>query len=172
MARSADIESPNKSPARATLKNRAAAANLRLRSSAFPGMSACLPIKPSVYDRMRRNEIREYDMAQQIQTLFVDDIDGGEAAGTVHFALDGVDYEIDLSTAHTDDLHRALNKYVGHARKVSGIRRGGRGAGRRGASATDTHKVREWAKAQGIEVKDRGRVPADVVTRYRETVGR
>jgi hypothetical protein len=110
-------------------------------------------------------------MAQQIQTLFIDDIDGGEAAGTVRFALDGVDYEIDLSTEHTDALHTAIGKYIGHARKVGGTRRAARDAGRRNASAIDTHKVREWARAQGIEIKDRGRVPADVLTRYRETVG-
>lgn len=110
-------------------------------------------------------------MAQQIQTIFIDDIDGGEAAGTVRFALDGVDYEIDLSTKHTDDLHTALDKYIGHARKVGGTRRAARGAGRRNASAIDTHKVRAWAREQGIEIKDRGRVPGDVLTRYRETMG-
>ena len=38
-------------------------------------------------------------MAQKIQTLFIDDLDGSEAAGTVRFGLDGTDYEIDLSTA-------------------------------------------------------------------------
>ena len=106
-------------------------------------------------------------MAQKIQTLFIDDIDGGEAAGTVHFALDGADYEIDLSTKHTDELHKALGKYIGRARKVGGTRRATRGAGRRGASTIDTHKVREWAKEQGIDIKDRGRVPANVVEQYR-----
>jgi hypothetical protein len=110
-------------------------------------------------------------MAQQIQTLFIDDIDGGHASGTVRFALDGVDYEIDLSTKHADDLHTTLVKYIGHARKVGGTRRTARGTGRRNGSAIDTHKVREWAREQGIEIKDRGRVPADVVTRYREAVG-
>jgi hypothetical protein len=110
-------------------------------------------------------------MAQKIQTLFVDDIDGGDAEGTVRFALDGTDYEIDLSSKHTNELHKALGVYIGHARKVGGARRASRGPGRRGASTVDTHKVREWAKEQGIEIKDRGRVPADIVTRYREAVG-
>jgi hypothetical protein len=110
-------------------------------------------------------------MAQKIQTLFVDDIDGGEAAGTVRFALDGTDYEIDLSTKHTDELHAALGHYIGHARKIGGSRRVARGAGRRNPSAIDTHKVREWAKEQGYDIKDRGRVPADVVEQYRTAVG-
>jgi hypothetical protein len=105
-------------------------------------------------------------MAQQIQTLFVDDIDGGDAVGTVSFALDGVDYEIDLSSEHTNELHNALSKYIGHARKVGGTRRIARG-GRRKTSAIDTHKVREWAKEQGIGIKDRGRVPANIVEQYR-----
>lgn len=110
-------------------------------------------------------------MAQQIQTLFIDDIDGGEAAGTVRFALDGVDYEIDLSSEHTNELHSALDKYIGHARRVAGARRPGRGVGRRNASAVDTHKVRDWAKEQGIEIKDRGRVPANIVEQYRVATG-
>ena len=47
-------------------------------------------------------------MAQRIQTLFIDDLDGSEAAGTVRFALDGTEYEIDLSTAHSEELRNAL----------------------------------------------------------------
>lgn len=109
-------------------------------------------------------------MAQQIQTLFIDDIDGGDAAGTVRFALDGVDYEIDLSSEHSDQLHAALGKYIGHARKVGGSR-GVTRNGRRSPSAIDTHKVREWAKEQGIEIKERGRVPANVVEQYRTATG-
>jgi hypothetical protein len=109
---------------------------------------------------------REYEMAQKVQTFFIDDIDGGEAEGTVHFALDGTDYEIDLSAKHTSELHKALGKYVDHARKVSSVsKRAPRG--RRGADTIDTHKVREWARERGLEIKDRGRVPANLVEQYR-----
>jgi hypothetical protein len=109
-------------------------------------------------------------MAQKIQTLFVDDIDGGEAAGTVRFGLDGTDYEIDLSTAHADALRKALERYVAHARKASGTaRRASRG--RRGNAASDTTAVRAWAKGQGIEIKERGRVPANIVEKYQAAVG-
>ena len=108
-------------------------------------------------------------MAQKIQTLFVDDIDGGEAEGTVRFGLDGSDYEIDLSVAHGEELHKALAPYIAHARKAGGTRRAARG--RRNASAIDTHKVREWARDQGIEVKERGRVPADIAAKYRQATG-
>jgi len=105
-------------------------------------------------------------MAQKITTLFVDDIDGGEAEGTVRFGLDGTEYEIDLNATHGAELRAALKRYVEHARKVGGAtRRPGRG-GRRGASAQNTSAIRSWAKGQGIEVKERGRIPADVVAKY------
>ena len=59
-------------------------------------------------------------MAQRIQTLLIDDLDGGEADGTVRFGLDGTDYEIDLSAAHSDELRKALGHYLAHARRVGG----------------------------------------------------
>jgi hypothetical protein len=110
-------------------------------------------------------------MAQKIQTLFIDDIDGGAAEGTVRFALDGTEYEIDLSAAHTEELHKALANYVAHARKTGGTaRRTPRG--RRGsADAIDTIKVRNWARENGYDIKDRGRVPAGIVAKYRTTAG-
>lgn len=109
-------------------------------------------------------------MAQKVQTLYVDDIDGSEAEGTVRFALDGTDYEIDLSAAHSQALRNSLQAFIAHARKVGGARRAARG--RRSATAMDTTAVRAWARGQGIAIKERGRVPADVVARYREATGR
>jgi len=111
-------------------------------------------------------------MAQKVQTFFIDDIDGGEAEGTVHFGLDGTDYEIDLSAAHAEALRKALEEYIGAGRKVSGPARRGRGSSRRTASGgPNSSDVREWAKAQGIEVKDRGRVPADLVVKFQAATG-
>ena len=115
-------------------------------------------------------------MAQKVQTLFIDDIDGGEADGTVRFALDGTEYEIDLNAKHTEELRSALGTYVTHARKVGTTsRRGGRAAGRgaRGAgSGPNTTEVRNWAREQGIDIKDRGRVPADVLAKYQAATGK
>src|SRR5215471_7458569 len=110
-------------------------------------------------------------MAQKIQTLFIDDIDGGEAEGTVRFALDGAEYEIDLSAKHSDELHDSLKAYVDHARKVGGSARRGTVRTGRKPSATDTVAVRAWARDNGIDIKERGRVPASVVARYREATG-
>ncbi len=115
-------------------------------------------------------------MAQKIQTLFIDDIDGGAAEGTVRFALDGTEYEIDLNAKHSEELRSAIGKYVTHARKVGGgARRAGRSAGRtsRGAgSAFNTTEIRTWAREQGYDIKDRGRVPADLVAKYQAATGK
>lgn len=110
-------------------------------------------------------------MAQKITTLFIDDIDGGEAEGTVRFALDGTEYEIDLNARHGEELRAALGRYVTHARKVGGTARRGAARGARRPSPTDTVAVRAWAREQGIDIKDRGRVPADITAKYREAVG-
>ena len=113
-------------------------------------------------------------MAQKIQTLFIDDIDGSEAEGTVRFALDGAEYEIDLNAKHAEALRKALARYVEAARRSSGggtARRPARSGRRAAASGLNTTEVREWAKAQGIEVKDRGRVPAELVVRFRAATG-
>ena len=107
-------------------------------------------------------------MAQRIQTLLIDDLDGGEAAGTVRFGLDGAEYEIDLSAAHNDELRKELQQYIEHARRTGTARRAART--RRGGTV-DTAKAREWAKEQGIEVKERGRVPANVVEQYQTAAG-
>jgi len=111
-------------------------------------------------------------MARKIQTLFIDDLDGSEADGTVRFGLDGTDYEIDLSTAHAQALREALERYVTAARRAGGIRRPARSGTKSPTAGLNTTEVREWAKAQGIEIKDRGRVPAEVVARFRAATGK
>jgi Lsr2 len=110
-------------------------------------------------------------MAQKIQTLFIDDIDGGEAEGTVRFALDGAEYEIDLSAKHNEELRAALGTYVTHARKVGGASRRPAGRSGRKPSSADTVAVRAWARENGFDIKDRGRVPADLVAKYQAAVG-
>jgi hypothetical protein len=114
-------------------------------------------------------------MAQKITTLFIDDIDGGAAEGTVRFGLDGTEYEIDLNAKHSEELRSALGKYVTHARKMGGsARRSGRAAGRasRGTSpGLNTTEIRNWARENGYDIKDRGRVPADLVAKYEAAIG-
>jgi hypothetical protein len=107
-------------------------------------------------------------VAQKVQTLFIDDIDGSAAEGTVRFGLDGADYEIDLNAEHAQQLREALAAYVRVARRAGGGPRRPAPSGRRGSASTlNTTEVREWAKAQGIDVKDRGRVPAELVIKFK-----
>lgn len=105
-------------------------------------------------------------MAQKVNIVLVDDIDGSEAEETVTFGLDGTTYEIDLNDEHAQGLRDALAPYVGYARKVTTARRSGGGrkssssaASSGGASAAE---VREWARSNGFDVPERGRIPANV----------
>ena len=104
-------------------------------------------------------------MAQRTQVLYVDDIDGSEAVGTVRFGVDGTEYEIDLNKAHTDEFTKALGPFIAAARRVSASRRASRGSR---SARHDQSAVRAWARAQGIKVSDRGRIPADVLARYHD----
>lgn len=124
-------------------------------------------------------------MAQKVQVLLVDDIDGGTAEETVTFALDGVNYEIDLTAEHAAELRESFSRWVGHGRKVgsgsgsggsrgsgrqsrsSGASGGSGGTGRRsGSSSGDATAIREWARENGHEVSERGRISAEVRKAY------
>ena len=121
-------------------------------------------------------------MAQKVQVILVDDVDGGEATETVSFALDGVSYEIDVSEPNAAKLRDALAPWVGHARRVGGrsggsgggsrARSGGSGSGSggsgrsRGNSKHDLSDVRSWARENGFQVSDRGRVSSEVIAAY------
>jgi len=109
-------------------------------------------------------------VAQKVQVLLVDDIDGGEADETVTFALDGKTYEIDLTTANADKLRSLLEPYVKNGRRTGG--RSARGKARpSGGGSQDTAKIRAWAKENGYEVNDRGRVPANIREAYEKANG-
>ena len=112
-------------------------------------------------------------MAQKIQVLLVDDLDGGTASETVTFSLDGTAYEIDLSAENANRLREALATYVGHARRAgrtaprapSGASRPARGGGTR-SDREQTQAMREWARNNGHAISERGRIPASIVDAY------
>jgi hypothetical protein len=118
-------------------------------------------------------EWKVFTVAQRTVVQLTDDLDGkaiAEGKGeTVRFGVDGQDYEIDLSEKNAQALRDVIGKYVAAGRRVGGGSRGGRS---RGAAARtrdyDPKAVRAWAEAQGLEVSARGRVPADLVTRFQE----
>ena len=107
-------------------------------------------------------------MAKTTVTQITDDLDGSKDATEVAFAFDGVDYTIDLSKKNAAAMAKALKPYLDAATKVSG--RGNRARRSRTSRATGPRKdlaaVREWARGQGLEVSDRGRVPAALVEQY------
>lgn len=104
-------------------------------------------------------------MAQKVQVVLVDDLDGGPADTTVAFSWGGASYEIDLSEANAARFADLVAPYVGHARRVGPTRRAPRRATADRASS-DAAAIREWAREQGIEVSERGRVSAEVRARY------
>ena len=106
-------------------------------------------------------------MAQKTILELVDDLDGGQADESVAFALDGVEFVIDLSAANAARLRDTLAEFVGHARRTGGRKSRGTAA-TNGAAKPDTQAVREWARSQGETVAERGRVPQALVMRFQE----
>jgi hypothetical protein len=109
-------------------------------------------------------------MAQRVNVVLVDDLDGSDAVETVSFALDGVDYEIDLNEKHASELRNALSLYVGHGRRTGGRRRTSSAGSKRSASSAaggpSAAEIRAWARENGYEVPERGRVSAEVREAY------
>ena len=104
-------------------------------------------------------------MAKKVTITLVDDIDGtSNADETVSFSLDGVSYEIDLSSDNAGKLRDALAIYVANAERIGGRKSTGRAAS--GNSRKQVGDVREWARANGHTVNDRGRIPADIQAAY------
>jgi hypothetical protein len=118
-------------------------------------------------------------VAQRTIVQLTDDLDGkaipdgkGE---TIRFSIDRRDYEIDLGEKNAKAMRDVLSSYVTAARRVGGAARGGRpSSGRSGGAASreyDPKAVRAWAESQGLEVSQRGRVPAELVTKFQEANG-
>jgi Lsr2 len=109
-------------------------------------------------------------MAKRTVRMLVDDIDGGEADETVQFAVDGVQYEIELSKKNATKMRNALARFIEAGSKVgrAGAARATAGP-ERGAATTDrgqNRTIRAWALGKGITVSDRGRIKQDIVDRY------
>ncbi|GEL25021.1 hypothetical protein PSU4_39750 [Pseudonocardia sulfidoxydans NBRC 16205] len=100
----------------------------------------------------------------------VDDLDGSEAVETVELGLDGRAFEIDLNAAHAAELRRKLAPYIASARRVRRDTRPRPGAGTV-HSRREAAEMREWARLNGMEVADRGRVPTSVHVAYANRQG-
>ncbi|MFE3262406.1 Lsr2 family protein [Nocardia sp. NPDC059091] len=108
-------------------------------------------------------------MARKVVVSIVDDFDGESVADeTVTFTLNGVEYEIDLSRANAGQLRGAFEPWISHARKVRGTRRKSAAGNQRAlADREESMAARKWARANGLQVSARGRIPTEVLQSYR-----
>lgn len=119
-----------------------------------------------------RQRKEKHVVAQRLVVTLVDDLDGSEAHETVHFGLDGVDYEIELSKENATELRDALGQYIQCGRWPKGAQRtrvqtetpGPRPV----ADRVQAQAIREWARKNGHAVSNRGRIPSEVVQAYHE----
>ena len=107
-------------------------------------------------------------MAQVVSTSYVDDLDGSQASGAVDFSLDGKSYAIDLSDSNAARLRDALAPFVSAARRAGGSaqRRSAPARQASGRSREETQEIRSTLRGLGYSVKDRGRIPADLLAAY------
>ena len=109
-------------------------------------------------------------MAREVQTRLTDDLDGSPAVTTARFGYEGVEYEIDLNEEHLEEFEEFLAPYVEHGRRIRVDRQ--RRPGRGGGTRRDAGVVRQWAREQGYQVNNRGRISADIRARYDASVPR
>ena len=109
-------------------------------------------------------------MARQTIVQLTDDLDGSSAEESVSFALRGTEYEIDLNAKNVAALEKALEKFVVAGRRVAPARGRSTRPARTPVRASSSG-VREWARANGYEVNDRGRVPAEIREAYEAAQG-
>ncbi|GGL01504.1 histone-like nucleoid-structuring protein Lsr2 [Nocardia jinanensis] len=107
-------------------------------------------------------------MARKVIVELVDDYDGTSIAEeTVTLALDGVTYEMDLSAGNAEKLRSTIGFWTEHARRV-----GGRVKGKQRPQAANnnarTQTIREWARKNGLEVSNRGRISAEIAEAYQK----
>ncbi|WP_032392022.1 histone-like nucleoid-structuring protein Lsr2 [Rhodococcoides fascians] len=117
-------------------------------------------------------------MAKRVTTQLVDDIDGSviddESGETIEFAVNGVEYSIDLKAKNANEFHKKLDHYIEHATRVGGRKRkpspatatATAGGGSVKRDPEQTRAIRQWAFDQGYEISERGRIPAEIVEAY------
>jgi hypothetical protein len=115
-------------------------------------------------------------MARKVEVKLLDDIDGGSAAETLRFGLDGANYEIDLSAKNAARLRSDLEKFLHVARRIG---RGGITPVRRArtgqtakADRAQNQAIRDWARRRGHPLSDRGRIPRNIIDEYEAEAGR
>jgi hypothetical protein len=103
-------------------------------------------------------------MAKTVNVVITDDLDGSPDAETVAFGFDGQSYEIDLGKKNLAKLQKSLQPFIDAGRRTTQRRtaKASRGTGPR----IDRAAVRAWATEQGLQVSERGRISAEVMSKY------
>lgn len=103
-------------------------------------------------------------MAQKVQVVLVDDLDGSTADETIAFSLDGTSYEIDLNSVHAKEFRDAIAPWISAGRRMTSRKPASRArrAESKASKASDAAEIRAWAKENGVDVPERGRIPAKV----------
>ncbi len=107
-------------------------------------------------------------MTKRTVVRLEDDLEGGPATETLRFGIGGTEYEIDLNKKNARTFRKELAPFVEHARRA---RRPVRRVVRTAASRRRSHDIRVWARQQGIELSERGRIPASVAAGYAAAAG-
>ena len=110
-------------------------------------------------------------MVKKVTVTLVDDMDDVPADETISIGLDGTWYEIDLSESNAADLREHMDKWIHHARRVTSrgnsepgtATTAGRSRPRGAADRARSAAIREWAKEQGFEISERGRISSEIV---------
>ncbi|MFQ4147964.1 Lsr2 family protein [Arthrobacter sp. LAPM80] len=110
-------------------------------------------------------------MAQKIHVTLVDDINGSPADENVIFGLDGINYEVDLTAENAQALRDALAQYIGAGRRVGGRAVRGRGQAAAPKGSSDVAQIRAWARDNGFDVHERGRIQAEIRDAYNAAQG-
>lgn len=103
-------------------------------------------------------------MARTTITQITDDLDGSKDAQEISFAFDGTEYTIDLNKKNRAALEKALQPYIDAGTKMT--KRASSSSRRSSSSRKDFSAIRSWAKSQGLEVSERGRIPGSIVEQY------
>lgn len=105
-------------------------------------------------------------MMKKTTVVVLDDINGAEGAETVSFSFNGVAYEIDLAAENLARFNEVMSEWIKAGRRVGGRAVRGTRRAARGAESGRSQAIREWARAKGIELADRGRIPGEIVAKY------
>lgn len=103
-------------------------------------------------------------MVQKTQIILEDDINGEKADGTIRFALDGRNYEIDLSQQNATQLRDSLEPFLISARRLRTQKKTRLHASQKPSS--ETPKIRKWSQEQGYDVPVRGRINHEIIDQY------